>query len=152
MLNAGVGYHRAIVRLDDVALQNVVAELELFGDAVGVLHRRAAAEPFDLADDDAAAGGRAGLRVLSGGGGNREPLDDMTRQARALRGHKVRRLVEIEVARDDHLVAVLAGDDQVGAGLLKVSTEQQLRIRNNDARGRTLRIERDMGVAGVRVT
>jgi len=44
-------------------------------------------------------------------------------------------MLVLEVARNDELVAVLTGQDQVRSGALEIGVKQEVRVRNGDRRG-----------------
>ena len=78
------------------------------------------ADPLALADD-LSAGWRAGLRELSGRVGAGQVRHQVGRQDGAV-GGEVRTLCQIEVVDEHHFVLV-AGQNEVGAGLLEMRAE-----------------------------
>ena len=78
----------AVARFNDITLIDDVAELKFLNRTVRVLHRRAAAQALDSADRDC-TGGSADLRILSGGFGDREPLDEFGRKSAATGRHQI---------------------------------------------------------------
>src|SRR5262245_26461614 len=119
--------------LDDVALEYEIAHVQVDGDAVA-RDRRRPAHRFD-APDRLLRGRRGCLSVLTRRGRARKQLDHARGKQSAFRRNEVRLLLVPEIIGDENLVAVVAGQDEVGSFALEVGREQKMRVRNRDGRG-----------------
>src|SRR5262249_40687369 len=96
--------------------------------------RRRSTDGFD-APDRLLRGRRGRLSVLTGRGRAGEKLDQARGQQRAFRRNEVQLLLVPEIIGDENLVAVVAGQNEVGSFALELGREQQVRVGNSDGRG-----------------
>ena len=78
---------------------------------------------------------RAGLGVLARRIGAGQVRDQVRRQGGAV-GREVRPLRQVEIVDKDELVPVVAGQNEIGAGLLEVRAEEKLGVADFDMIGR----------------
>ena len=127
-VDEGDAERRIRAGLHHVALFDVVADIEDDRDAVAD-RGRGARELGDVADDLASVVDVRGLRVFDMA---RKRVDDVAGEMSAVGRRQRCAVLALEVIVHDQFVVVL-GKDQVDAGPLEVSVEQQLGIRNRDA-------------------
>src|SRR5262249_42573144 len=83
-------------------------------------------------------GRRGRLSVLAGRGRAGEKLDQARGKQSAFRRNEVRLLLVPEIIGDEKLVAVVAGQNEVGSFALEIGREQKMRVGNGDGRGARL--------------
>jgi hypothetical protein len=114
---------RIAQRLDDVALEHEVADVELDGDAVAY-HRRRAGRRFHP-PDRLRRRRRPRLRILSGRSRAGQQLDQIGRKNRPFRRNEIGLLLLPEIIRNEDLAAVLAGQNQVGSFALESAVKRK---------------------------
>jgi len=127
--------------LNHVTFFDVVALVQNDRDAV-TDRGRGAHQLGDMADDVAAARVGAGLAVLDV---TCQRVDNIAGEVGAVGRRQRGALLALEVIRQDQFVAVL-GKDQVNAGSLEISVEQQMRVRDNNRVRRSVRGVRGNGL------
>jgi hypothetical protein len=117
---------RIAQRLDDVALEHEVADVELDGDAVAH-HRRRAGRRFHP-PDRLRRSRRSRLRILSGRGRAGQQLDEIGGKNRPFRRNEIGLLLLPEIIRNEDLAAVLPGQNQVGSFALEIGGAEEMGV------------------------
>jgi hypothetical protein len=104
--------------------------MNVFHHPVGVLHGGAPAHTLALTND-LGTGGRTCLGIVTGCIGACEMGHQIAGQCGAMRG-EIGVFGGVEVIHDDELAPVVAGQNQIRAGLLKMSGKQEASIIDLD--------------------
>jgi hypothetical protein len=118
-------------RLDNVALEHDIADIQLDRDAV-TDHESGARDLLDPADGTTGALGRPSLGVLLRRCVFDDSLDGGSRDGGTVPRRKGRPFIVREVVVDDEPAAILSRQHQVSAGTLEVSVEQESGIGDDD--------------------
>ena len=119
--------------LHHVALVDRVADIER--DGVAVANDRDFADDFLDAADRLGRRDRPGLRIFVG---RAEPASRSTRSGDSIApfgATSAGRMLAREIAGNDVVVAVVAGQNEIGTGAMKMRGEQQLRVGNDNIFG-----------------
>ncbi len=104
--------------------------MERDGNAVAH-HGNVADDLLNLADRIGRSG-RLRLRVLAGRGRACEQIDDVGGKAGAVRRYQRGVLLARKISGNDVMVAVMAGEHEVGPGAMIIAAKQQLGVGDAD--------------------
>src|SRR6266481_3856606 len=113
--------------LDDVALANRIADLDLNGSAARTREGARTNRRLNMADDlGGIRGSRLGVPNMP-----RQRVDNIAGEMGAVGRRQRSALLALEVIRQEQFVVIL-GKDQVNAGSLEIAVEQQMRSGDDD--------------------